>query len=258
MNDQQLLRYSRQILLPQIDIKGQRKLLNSRVLVVGMGGLGSPVALYLAGAGVGELILIDPDQVELSNLQRQVIHDSATIGLPKVESARLRLLALNPEVKVQAIASRLEGKDLEAAVAQADVVVDGSDNFAARFALNMACVQIGRPLVSGAAIRMEGQIAVFDSRQPEGACYHCLFREGEAHESEQTCSQTGVIAPLLGVIGSIQAMEVLKLLLEIGESLHNRLLLLDALRMRWHEVRIRKDSKCPVCTNFKGGLQELG
>jgi adenylyltransferase/sulfurtransferase len=255
MNDQQLLRYSRQILLPQVDIEGQRKLLNSRVLVVGVGGLGSPVALYLAGAGVGCLTLVDPDQVDLSNLQRQILHDSEAIGLPKVESARRRLLALNPEVEVQAIASRLEGKDLEAAVARADVVIDGSDNFSTRFALNIACVRVGRPLISGAAIRMEGQVAVFDSRRPDGACYHCLFREGD--EIEETCSQTGVMAPLLGVIGSVQAMEALKLLLGIGKSLHDRLLLLDALRMHWREVRIRRDPKCPICTDFQGRLREL-
>jgi adenylyltransferase/sulfurtransferase len=255
MNDQQLLRYSRQIFLPQVDIEGQRKLLNSRVLVVGVGGLGSPIALYLAGAGVGRLVLVDPDQVELSNLQRQIMHDSETIGLPKVESARRRLLALNPEVEVQAIASRLEGKDLEAAVAQVDVVVDGSDNFATRFALNIACVHAGRPLISGAAIRMEGQVAVFDSRWSDVACYHCLFREDE--ETEETCSQTGVMAPLLGIIGSVQAMEALKLLLGIGEGLHNRLLLLDVLKMHWREVRIRRDPKCPICTGFQDRLGEL-
>jgi molybdopterin-synthase adenylyltransferase len=245
MNDQQLLRYSRHIFLPQIDIEGQRKLLHSRVLVIGVGGLGSPVALYLAGAGIGRLTLVDPDQVELSNLQRQIVHDSETLGLSKVESARRRLQALNPEVEVQTIAGRLEGEDLEAAVAQADVVVDGSDNFATRFALNAACVRQRRPLVSGAAIRMEGQVTVFDSRQPEGACYHCLFREGKA--VEETCSETGVMAPLLGVIGSIQALETLKLLLEIGKSLCGRLLLLDGLAMDWREIRIPKDPECPIC-----------
>lgn len=255
MDDQQLLRYSRQILLPQVDIEGQRKLLNSQVLVVGVGGLGSPVALYLAGAGIGRLTLADPDQVELSNLQRQILYDGESIGLPKVESARRRLLALNPEVEVQAITDRLEGEELVAAVAQADVVVDGSDNFVTRFALNIACVRAGRPLVSGAAIRMEGQVAVFDSRRPDGACYHCLFGEGE--ESEETCSQTGVIAPLLGIIGSIQAMETLKLLLGIGESLHGRLLLLDAMRMRWREVRIHRDPGCPICNDFQDRLWEL-
>lgn len=255
MNDQQLLRYSRQILLPQIDIEGQRKLLNARVLVIGVGGLGSPVTLYLAGAGVGQLTLVDPDQVELSNLQRQILHDSEAIGLPKVESARRRLQDLNPEVEVRAVADRLEGEDLEAAVAQADVVVDGSDNFATRFAVNIACVRAGRPLVSGAAIRMEGQVAVFDSRRPDGACYHCLFREGE--ENEETCSQTGVIAPLLGIIGSVQAMETLKLLLGIGQSLQDRLLLFDALGMHWREIRIRRDPQCPICNDFQDRSQEL-
>ncbi len=253
MNDQQLLRYSRHIFLPQVDIQGQRKLLNSRVLLVGVGGLGSPVALYLAGAGVGRLTLVDPDQVELSNLQRQILHDSETIGLPKVESARRRLQALNPDVEVQAIAHRLEGESLDAAVAEADVVVDGSDNFATRFALNAACVRAGRPLVSGAAIRMEGQVTVFDSRQPDSACYHCVFSEGE--EMEETCSETGVMAPLLGVVGSIQAMETLKLLVGIGESLQGRLLLLDALTMCWREIRIHRDLKCPVCAQDK--LREL-
>ncbi|ABA56888.1 HesA/MoeB/ThiF family protein [Nitrosococcus oceani] len=256
MNDQQLLRYSRQILLPQIDIEGQQKLLDSRILVVGVGGLGSPIALYLAGAGVGQLTLVDPDEVELSNLQRQILHDSNVIGLPKVESARRRLQALNPEVEVRPIAARLEGKDLEAVIAQADVVVDGSDNFATRFALNIASARVGRPLVSGAAIRMEGQVAVFDSRQPDGACYHCLFQEGGENE-EETCSQTGVLAPLLGIIGSVQAMETLKLLLGIGRSLHNRLLLLDGLSMRWRETRIQQDPQCPICNGSRERWREL-
>ena len=245
MNDQQLLRYSRHIFLPQIDIEGQRKLFHSRVLVIGVGGLGSPVVLYLAGSGVGRLTLVDPDRVELSNLQRQIVHDSEALGLSKVVSAHRRLQALNPEVEVQTIADRLEGEDLEVAVAQADVVVDGSDNFATRFALNAACVRQRRPLVSGAAIRMEGQVTVFDSRQPEGACYRCLFREGEA--VEETCSEAGVIAPLLGVIGSVQALETLKLLLGIGKSLCGRLLLLDGLAMDWREIRIPKDPECPIC-----------
>lgn len=252
MNDQQLLRYSRQIFLPQVDIQGQQKLLNSRVLLIGVGGLGSPVALYLAGAGVGKLTLVDPDQVELSNLQRQILHDGETIGLPKVESARRRLQTLNSEVEVQTIAHRLEGEALSAAVAQADVVVDGSDNFATRFVLNVACVREGRPLVSGAAIRMKGQVTVFDNRQPDSACYRCVFSEGE--DLEETCSETGVMAPLLGVIGSVQAMETLKLLVGIGESLQGRLLLLDALTMRWREIRIRRDPKCPACASRRTEL----
>ncbi|BAW81036.1 molybdopterin biosynthesis protein MoeB [Candidatus Nitrosoglobus terrae] len=249
MDDQQLLRYSRQILLPQIDIEGQQKLLRSRVLLVGVGGLGSPISLYLAGAGVGQLTLVDSDQVDLSNLQRQILYSNECIGSSKVEAARHRLLSLNSEIEIRAIARHLQDEDLRAAVTQAHVVVDGSDNFATRFALNAACVSVGRPLVSGAAIRMEGQVAVFDSRQPDGACYYCLFQEDE--ESEETCSQVGVIAPLLGIIGSIQALETLKLLLGIGESLYNRLLLLDAMKMHWRETRIHRDPRCAICANFQ-------
>lgn len=245
MNDQQLLRYSRQIFLPQVDIQGQRKLLNSRVLLVGAGGLGSPVALYLAGAGVGRLTLVDSDRVELSNLQRQILHDSEAIGQPKVESAQRRLQTLNPDVEIETMTRRLEGDSLDSAVARADAVVDGSDNFATRFTLNAACVRAGRPLVAGAALRMEGQVAVFDHRQPASACYRCVFSQGE--EREEACSEAGVIAPLLGIIGSVQAMETLKLLMGIGDSLQGRLLLLDALTMRWRDIRVRRDPRCPVC-----------
>jgi adenylyltransferase/sulfurtransferase len=245
VRDEQLLRYSRQILLPALGVEGQERLLASRVLVVGLGGLGSPVAMYLAAAGVGRLVLVDYDQVELSNLQRQIIHATADVGRLKVESARERLAALNPEATVLTHARVLEGEDLLAETRAADVVVDASDNFATRFALNAACVEAGTPLVSGAAIRMEGQVAVFDPRRPESPCYRCLYPD--ADEREETCSRIGVLAPLLGIIGSIQATETLKLLLGKGEPLVGQLLLVDALTMDFRTLRLRRDSGCPVC-----------
>lgn len=245
MRDEQLLRYSRQILLPALGVEGQERLLASRVLVVGLGGLGSPVAMYLAAAGVGRLVLVDYDQVELSNLQRQIIHATADVGRLKVESARERLAALNPEATVLTYARVLEGEDLLAETRAADVVVDASDNFATRFALNAACVEAGTPLVSGAAIRMEGQVAVFDPRRPESPCYRCLYPD--ADELEETCSRIGVLAPLLGIIGSIQATETLKLLLGKGEPLVGQLLLVDALAMDFRTVRLRRDPGCTVC-----------
>lgn len=242
MQDEQLLRYSRQIMLPQVDLAGQQRLLQSRVLIIGAGGLGSPVAMYLAAAGVGELVLIDFDTVDLSNLQRQILHGSHDLGRPKVESARDTLAVINPEVAVTAINGRLEGEALLAEVMLADVVVDASDNFAARFALSDACVAARKPLVSGAAIRMEGQVSVFHNERPNSPCYRCLYRdEGEL---AQTCSENGVLAPVVGIIGTIQATEVLKVLLGIGDSLDGRLLLLDALTMEWRSMRLRKDPAC--------------
>lgn len=245
MNDDQLLRYSRQIMLPWMDITGQQKLLSSRVLIVGLGGLGSPAALYLAAAGVGTLVLNDFDKVDLSNLQRQIAHRTADIGRSKVESARSALVALNPGIRVIALEGRLEEKALHEQVRLADAVVDASDNFATRFLLNQACVTEGKPLISGAAIRAEGQVAVFDNRQDDSPCYRCLYQEGE--ETGATCSENGVLAPLVGIIGSIQAVETLKVLAGMGEPLSGRLLLLDALSMEWRTLRLRKDANCPVC-----------
>lgn len=245
MHDEQLQRYSRQILLPQIDVDGQQKLLASRVLVIGLGGLGSPLALYLAAAGVGHLVIADDDTVDLSNLQRQIMHRTADIGRAKTDSARTAIAALNPEIKVTTFAYRLAGDALARAVAEADVVVDASDNFVTRFALNAACVQACTPLVSGAAIRMEGQVAVFDLRRADSPCYRCLYRDDPG--PAEGCAQLGVLAPLPGIIGSVQAVEVIKLLLGIGTTLQGRLLLLDALTLEWRSVVLRKDPHCPVC-----------
>lgn len=247
MNDQQLLRYSRQIMLPQVDVVGQQKLLDSRVLIVGMGGLGSPVAIYLAAAGVGTLVLCDFDEVDLTNLQRQIVHTTPDIGRLKVESARDTLLAINPEVDVVTVASRLEGEALAHEIAKVDLVIDASDNFATRFLLNDACVAARKPLVSGAAIRMEGQVSVFHNEREGSPCYRCLYRdEGEL---EQTCSTNGVLAPVVGIIGSIQATEALKVLLGIGDTLDGRLLLLDALTMEWRTLKLRRDPACTCHTN---------
>lgn len=245
MNDDQLLRYSRQILLPQIDIIGQQKLLDSRVLIVGLGGLGSPVALYLAAAGVGHLTLVDDDVVELSNLQRQIIHGEQDIGRLKVESAADSLRALNSSILVETCTTRLSEQALTKAVATADVVVDCSDNFAARFLMNKVTQQLKIPLVSGAAIRMEAQVTVYDSRQVGSACYRCIYEDDG--ELQQTCSESGVLSPLLGIIGSIQAVETIKLITQIGESLAGRLLILDALTMAWRELKLRQDPDCPIC-----------
>lgn len=248
MNDDQLLRYSRQIMLPQVDAAGQQKLLDSRVLVIGMGGLGSPVGMYLAAAGVGTLILVDFDQVDHSNLQRQIAHATPDVGRPKVESARDSLQALNPDVNVITINRKLEGAELEEQLSLADVVVDASDNFATRFQLNDACVKARVPLVSGAAIRMEGQVTVFHNELDGSPCYRCLYKdEGEL---DQTCSTNGVLAPVVGIIGTVQATEVLKILLGIGETLGGRLMLLDALAMEWRSLKLRKDPQCPVCSGI--------
>ncbi len=246
MEDEQLLRYSRQIMLPQFDVAGQQRLLNSHVLIIGMGGLGSPVAIYLAAAGVGRLTLVDFDTVDLSNLQRQIVHSTSDVGRPKVESARERLLALNPEIKVEIIGHKLEGDELLAAVAAADVVVDASDNFATRFSINDACVQARKPLVSGAAIRMEGQVAVFHNERDESPCYRCLYRD--EGDEDLRCSENGVLAPVVGVIGSLQATETIKLLTGMGETLAGRLLLWDAMTMEWRTLKLKKDPACPVCS----------
>ncbi len=244
MDDEQLLRYSRQIMLPSIGIEGQERLRDARALIIGMGGLGSPVAMYLAAAGVGTLVLVDFDRVDLTNLQRQIVHTTDRIGQPKVDSARETLLALNPETRILTIDQALEGDALSQQVALADVVIEGSDNFATRFAVNAACRANRTPLVSGAAIRMEGQVSVF-SGQPGSPCYHCLY-PGEG-QLDETCSANGVLAPVVGVIGSIQAIEAIKLLTDAGEPLVGRLLLFDALQMEWRSVKLKPDPACPVC-----------
>ncbi|SPO68699.1 molybdopterin-synthase adenylyltransferase MoeB [Pseudomonas sp. JV241A] len=245
LTDQELLRYSRQILLAQVDIDGQLRLKNSRVLIVGLGGLGSPVALYLAAAGVGELHLADFDMVDVTNLQRQVLHDTASVGLSKVDSALARLTAINPEITLQAHRSALDEDSLAEAVKVVDLVLDCSDNFATREAVNAACVAQGKPLVSGAAIRLEGQLSVFDPRRPESPCYHCLY--GHGSEAELTCSEAGVLGPLVGLVGSLQALEALKLLAGFGEPLVGRLLLIDAFGSRFRELRVKRDPGCSVC-----------
>jgi adenylyltransferase/sulfurtransferase len=245
MDDETLLRYSRQILLPEIDIDGQQQLLESSAAVFGLGGLGSPVALYLAAAGVGRLVLVDFDQVELSNLQRQIIHHTSDLGRLKVESARDSVHAINPHVRVETISRVLEGAELAAVVAGVDVVVDGTDNFPTRFGLNAACHAARKPLVSGAAIRFEGQVSVYYPGQHDSPCYRCLYDDGGG--VNETCTQTGVVAPLLGIIGSVQALETLKVLMKIGQRLTGRLLLLDALNMEWHTMRFQRDPACPVC-----------
>ena len=245
MKDEQLLRYSRQIMLPQMDVAGQQKLIDATVLIVGMGGLGCPAAMYLAAAGVGHLIIADDDLVELTNLQRQVAHSQSMIGEPKVVSAEQTLLGLNPDLKITALQKRLEGSELSEAVGRADLIIDACDNFTTRFAINSACIEHGKPLVSGAAIRMEGQVAVFDSRNPTSPCYQCLYSQGD--DEDASCSENGVMAPLVGIIGAVQAMEAIKLLTGIGESLTGRLLLLDASTLQWREMRLPRDSNCGAC-----------
>jgi len=246
MNDQQLLRYSRHILLDEIGIEGQQRLLAATALVVGAGGLGSPAALYLASAGVGTIILADNDTVDLSNLQRQILHRQENIGVAKAVSGRTTLASINPEVEVEALVARLGTDQLTRLVARADVVLDCCDNFATRHAVNQACVQQRTPLVSGAAIRFAGQLAVFDSRREAAPCYNCLFPEGDDVD-ELRCAVTGVFAPLTGIIGALQAAEALKLLTGSGEPALGRLLLFDALTLDWRSVRFARDPQCAVC-----------
>jgi molybdopterin-synthase adenylyltransferase len=245
MTPEQESRYSRHMVLAQIGREGQEKLLAARVLIVGMGGLGSPVAMYLAASGVGRLVLTDFDIVELSNLQRQVIHHTDDVGENKVESASAAIHDLNPGVRVTAIPWILQDDELEHEIREADVVVDACDNFESRFDMNAACWRLGTPLVSAAAMRMEGQVTVFDSRRADSPCYRCLYSD-ESTEGE-ACSQVGVLAPLLGIIGSIQAAEAMKLIVGMGTPLVGRVLVLDALNMEWRTLRLRKDPHCPVC-----------
>jgi molybdopterin-synthase adenylyltransferase len=246
VNDDQLLRYSRHILLDEVGIDGQQAWLDAHALVIGAGGLGSPVAMYLAASGVGRITLCDADTVDLTNLQRQVLHTVASVGRPKVDSAREGLARLNPGVAVEALPERVDGARLDALVAQADVVLDCCDNFATRHAVNRACVRHGVPLVSGAAIRFDGQIAVFDRRVPDAPCYGCVFPEA-ADVEEVRCATMGVFAPVVGIVGSVQAAEALKLLAGVGRTLNGRLLLLDALSMDWRSVRVKRDVACGVC-----------
>ncbi|AOF81089.1 thiF family protein [Methyloversatilis sp. RAC08] len=246
MNDEQLLRYSRHILLDPIGIEGQDRLLASRALIVGAGGLGCPAALYMAAAGVGTLVIADDDEVDLTNLQRQVLHRQHSVGRAKVESARETLHDINPGIEVIALKTRLAGDALREQVEAADVVLDCSDNFATRHAINRACVAARTPLVSGAAIRFDGQVSVFDSRDAEAPCYHCLFPEG-GDADEVRCAVMGVFAPLTGIIGTMQAAEALKLLAQTGRSLAGRLLLLDALGMEWRSITLPRDPACEVC-----------
>ncbi len=245
LTDEQLLRYSRQIMLPQIDVSGQERISAARVLVVGVGGLGSPVALYLAAAGVGQLVLTDPDVVDLTNLQRQIVHANTSIGQDKVASAAARLATINPDIQIETLAYKLDEAGLLAQAQAADVVVDCTDNLEARFAINRACVAAKTPLVSAAAIRWEGQISVFRSDQAESPCYQCFY--GNVSSVPQTCSENGVIGPLLGVLGSMQAVEVLKLLADVGTTLTGRVLLFDALNMEWTAIKLMKRKDCVVC-----------
>jgi adenylyltransferase/sulfurtransferase len=246
LNDDQLLRYSRHILLPELGVEGQERLLRAHVLVIGAGGLGSPAALYLASAGIGHITLADGDDVDLTNLQRQILHATRSVGRPKVESGRETLAALNPEVGVQPLRGRLEGAGLDEAIRAVDLVLDCSDNFATRHAANRACVRHRKPLVSGAAVRFDGQISVYDLRRADSPCYACLFPE-DAEPEETRCAVMGVFAPLTGIVGTMQAAEALKLLAGIGEPLVGRLLILDVLAMDWRSIRLRKDPGCRVC-----------
>ena len=246
LTDNQLLRYSRQIMLPQVEIDGQQRLLASHALVIGLGGLGSPIALYLAAAGIGTLTLVDHDVVELSNLQRQIAHQQDSIGATKVASAARSTQALNPDLVVHSIAHKLTGAELQAAVAAADIVLDATDNFETRYELNRQCWQLATPLVSGAAIRWEGQVSVFDGRQQESPCYQCLYASADG--SALNCAENGVIAPLVGIIGTCQALEAIKLLLGLEHSLVGYLLHFDGQRMEWNKFKLPKVDNCPTCS----------
>ncbi len=248
MDDNQLQRYARHLMLDAVGIEGQQRLLAAHALVVGCGGLGSPAAMFLAASGVGRITLVDPDEVDLTNLQRQIAHQSSRIGLPKVDSMAATLAAINPGVRIDAVACRADAGWLDQQVPLADVVLDCSDNFATRHAVNAACVRHGRPLVSAAAIGFDAQISVYDSRQRHGPCYACLFPPDAAHE-DVDCATMGVFAPLVGIVGSMQAAEALKLLIDSDElqSLSGRLLMLDARRMSWDSIALSRQSACPVC-----------
>jgi molybdopterin-synthase adenylyltransferase len=248
MNDEQLLRYSRHILLDEVGIEGQQKLLASHVLIIGAGGLGCPVALYLGSAGVGRITIVDDDRVDATNLQRQIAHSTARIGMLKVDSVREAVAAINPDVTVVPVAQRSDDTLLGVLVQQADLVLDCSDNFATRHAINRACVKHRKPLVSGAAMRFDGQIAVYDARRANSPCYACVFPETE-QANEANCATMGVFAPLVGVVGTVQAAEALKMLCGVGESLTGRLLMLDGRFMQWSEMALIRNDACSVCSH---------
>ncbi len=254
LGDPQLLRYNRQIVLPEIGIEGQCLLLQSHVLLVGLGGLGSPLAMYLAACGVGRLTLADPDLVELENLQRQILYGTSSLGRAKTEEARRIVENLNPEVRVDIATEYLRGDPLRERVRVADLVVDATDNFETRLAINQACVESGTTLVSGAVIRMEGQVAVFRNRQKEDACYQCLF--GTEPIPEERCSETGVLGPVAGAVASVQAVEAVKCLLSVGEPLYNQLSLYDATKARWRTVELVADERCPICASAREVREE--
>ena len=244
MNDKQLLRYSRQILLPQIDVQGQEKLLNATVLIIGLGGLGAPVAMYLAAAGVGNLHLCDFDKVSLSNLQRQIIHATPDIGKYKIDSAYETLLALNPDVKITRFYQQSDENTLMDWAKNVDIIVDCSDNLTTRLAVNKACVQAKIPLVTGAVIRMEGQVTVFLNNNSNNPCYHCLYTTQQAQA--ETCAQNGILAPMTGVIGSLQALETMKIIMNVGETLAGKLLLFDGVNTEWLTIKLSKSPHCPL------------
>jgi len=247
MDDQQLLKYSRHIMLPQLDVEGQQKLIDARVLIVGLGGLGSPVAMYLAASGIGQLFLNDYDRVDSSNLQRQIIHNISSIGNDKTSSARERLQLLNLDCHVTELSYKLDEHELTQYIQQVDVVVDCSDNFTTRFLLNRLCIKNKTPLVSGAAIRFEGQVTVFHYRNESDACYACLYPG--SGDDDQSCTANGVLSPLVGVIGSLQAIEVIKLIAGTGETLRNRLMIFDALTQETRTIKYKRDPDCPVCSD---------
>jgi molybdopterin/thiamine biosynthesis adenylyltransferase len=251
MTDDELLRYSRHILLPEVGVEGQERLLSSRALVIGAGGLGSPVALYLAGGGVGHITLVDHDTVDVTNLQRQIAHGQDSVGQPKVASARQRMLQMNPLARIECLQEKASAPRLHELVGRADVVLDCSDNFATRQAVNAACVAHGVPLVSGAAIGWDGQISVYDTRQPEHPCYACVFPPDTTFE-EVRCATMGVFAPLVGIIGSLQAAEALKLLAGAGSSMAGRLCMFDLRTAQWDEVLVARQPACPVCSSRAG------
>ena len=246
MNDQELLRYSKQIMLPQIDAGGQQKIIDSTMLIIGMGGLGSPTALYLAAAGVGHLIIADFDQVELSNLQRQIIHRTEDIGDDKVNSAKAKLLELNPNITVTVANEIMHSDNLAFLIKDVDIVLDGTDNFESRFEINKACVECHKPLISAAVIRFEGQISVFKGYEVDQPCYQCLY--SEQGDSNESCVENGVLAPIAGLVGTIQALQAIKVLLGLGEQLCGELLLIDGLDLSFRKVKIAKDSECPICS----------
>ncbi|WP_423192773.1 HesA/MoeB/ThiF family protein [Cupriavidus sp. H18C2] len=246
MNDDQLLRYSRHILLDELGIEGQERLLAGHALVIGAGGLGAAALPYLASAGVGRITIVDDDAVDLTNLQRQILHTTANVGRPKVESAREGLLRINPDIAVQTVARRVGDAELDALVANATVVLDCCDNFATRQAVNRACLKHRKPLVSGAALRFDGQVSVYDLRDPEAPCYGCLFPPSEP-APEAACATMGVFAPLVGMVGTVQAAEALKLLTGVGQTLAGRLLMVNAMTMEWTTMRLARTAGCEVC-----------